>query len=48
MAMVDILGLLTVFFTLSAADLQWPELADLLDVVDAENGIARSTGGGNY
>ena len=48
--MVDILGLPTVFFTLSAADLQWPELADLqwpeladlLDVVEAENNTARS------
>ena len=28
-AMVDTLGLLTVFFTHSAADLQWPELANL-------------------
>ena len=29
-AMVDKLGLLTVFFTYSAADLQWPELANLI------------------
>ncbi len=29
-AMVDTLGLPTVFFTHSAADLQWPELARLL------------------
>ena len=42
MAMVDIISLLTVFFTLSAADLQWPELADLFDVVNAENSTARS------
>ena len=29
-AMVDTLGLPTVFFTHSAADLQWPELARLI------------------
>ncbi len=29
-AMVDTLGLPTVFFTHSAADLQWPELARIL------------------
>ena len=33
-AMVDTLGLPTVFFTHSAADLQWPELAQLLGVID--------------
>ena len=31
-AMIDTLGLPTVFFTLIAADLQWSELADLLNV----------------
>ena len=40
--MVDTLGLPTVFFTLSAADLQWPELANLLDVTDPEDNAARS------
>ena len=30
LAMVDTLGLLTVFFTHSVADLQWPELANLI------------------
>ena len=29
-------------FTLSTVDLQWPELADLLDIVEAENSITRS------
>ena len=29
-AMVDTIGLLTIFFTHSAADLQWPELARLI------------------
>ena len=41
-AMVDTLGLPTVFFTLSAADLQWPELADLLDVEESESSTRRS------
>ena len=41
-AMVHTLGLPTVFFTLSAADLQWPELANLLNVEEAENSTARS------
>ena len=41
-AMVDTLGLPTMFFTLSTADLQWPELADLVDVEEAENSTARS------
>lgn len=40
--MVDTLSLPTVFFTLSAADLQWPELADLLDVDEPQNSAARS------
>ena len=39
--MIDTLGLPTVFFTLSAADLQWPELADLLNVETAEGSTAR-------
>ena len=30
LSMVDTLGLLTIFFTHSAADLQWPELAHLI------------------
>ena len=41
-AMVDTLGLPTVFFTHSAADLQWPELARLLDCDDPENNTSRS------
>ena len=41
-AMVDTLGLPTVFFTLSAADLQWPELANLLNVGETEDSAARS------
>lgn len=41
-AMVDTLGLPTVFFTLSAADLQWPELASLLNVGETEDSAARS------
>ena len=36
------LGLPTVFFTLSAADLQWPELANLLDVDELHNSSARA------
>ena len=36
-AMVDTLGLPTVFFTHSAADLQWPELAHLIYPEDPEN-----------
>ncbi len=35
-AMVDMLGLPTVFFTHSAADLQWPELTRLLCPEDSE------------
>ena len=41
-AMVDTLGLPTVFFTHSAADLQWPELAHLLRVEDPTNSTTRS------
>ena len=41
-AMVDTLGLPTVFFTHSAADLQWPELARLLGVEDTDSSSARS------
>lgn len=41
-AMVDILGLPTVFFTLSAADIQWPGLADLLNVEETGDSAARS------
>jgi len=40
--MIDTLGLPTVFFTLSAADLQWPELATLLNVADTGNTVDRS------
>ena len=36
-AMVDTLGLPTVFFTHSAADLHWPELAHLICPSDADN-----------
>ncbi len=41
-AMVDTLGLPTVFFTHSAADFQWPELARLLGVEDPTSSTARS------
>jgi len=41
-AMVDTLGLPTIFFTLSAADLQWPELANLLDVSEPNDSTARA------
>lgn len=41
-SMVDTLGLPTVFFTHSAADLQWPELAHFLGVQDPTNSTARS------
>jgi len=40
--MVDTLGLPTVFFTLSAADLQWPELANILGVEELDSSTARS------
>ena len=35
--MVNTLGLLTIFFTHSAADLQWPELAKLICPEDADS-----------
>jgi len=35
--MVDTLGLPTIFFTHSAADLQWPELARLICPEDPES-----------
>ena len=41
-AMVDTLGLPTVFFTHSAADLQWPELARLICPEDPESSTSRS------
>ena len=41
-AMVDTLGLPTVFFTHSAADLQWPELARLLCPDDPDCSGSRS------
>jgi len=40
--MVNTLGLPTVFFTLSEADLQWPELANLLGAEERDNNAARS------
>ena len=39
--MVDTLGLPTVFFTHSAADVHWPELAHLLAVEDPTNSTSR-------
>ena len=42
-AMVDTLGLPTIFFTHSAADLQWPELAKLICPDDADSRSARNT-----
>ena len=36
MPYVDTLGLTTIFFTLSAADLQWPQLARLIFPDDPE------------
>ena len=41
-AMVDTLGLPTVFFTHSAADLQWPELARLICPDDPDSSSARN------
>lgn len=41
-AMVDTLGLPTVFFTHSAADHQWPELAHLLSPEDPDSSSSRS------
>ncbi len=40
-SMVDTLGLPTMFFTHSAADLQWPELAHLICPEDPDNPSAR-------
>ena len=42
-AMVDTLGLPIVFFSHSAADLQWPELARLICQEDPDSSSARST-----
>ncbi len=42
-AMVDTLGLPTVFFTHSAADLHWPELAHLICPDDPESRSSRNT-----
>ncbi len=41
--MVDTLGLPTVFFTHSAADLHWPELAHLICPDDPESRCSRNT-----
>ena len=41
-AMVDTLGLPTIFFTHSAADLQWPELARLICPDDPDSSTSRS------
>ena len=41
LSMVDMLGLPTIFFTHSAADLQWPELARLLCPDDPESPSSR-------
>ena len=41
-AMVDTLGLPTIFFTHSAADLQWPELARLICPEDPDSSASRS------
>lgn len=43
MSMVDILGLPTIFFTHSAADLQWPELAHLLTPDDPNSRSSRAS-----
>ena len=40
--MVDTLGLFTVFFTHSAADLQWPELTCLICPDDPDSSSARN------
>lgn len=40
-SMVETLGLPTIFFTHSAADLQWPELARLICLEDHESSSAR-------
>ena len=39
--MVDTLGLPTIFFTHSAADLQWPELAQLIRPEDSDTPLSR-------
>ena len=39
--MVDTLGLPTIFFTHSAADIQWPELANLICQDNPEDASAR-------
>ena len=41
-AMVDTLGLPTIFFTHSAADFQWPELAHLICPDDTECSLSRN------
>ena len=41
-AMIDTLGLPTIFFTHSAADLQWPELAQLICPENPESSSART------
>ena len=41
-SMVDTLGLPTIFFTHSAADLQWPELAQLICPEDSESRSSRT------
>ena len=41
-AMVDMLGLPTIFFTHSAADLQWPELARLICMDNPDSSSSRS------
>ena len=43
MSMVDTLGLPTIFFTHSAADLQWPELAHLISPEDPDSRSSRTT-----
>ena len=43
LAMVDMLGMPTVFFTHSAADNQWPELARLICTDNPESSSSRST-----
>ena len=40
-SMVDTLGLPTIFFTHSAADLQWPELAQLICPEDSDTSVSR-------
>lgn len=42
LAMVDTLGLPTIFFTHSAADLQWPELARLICPDNSESPSSRT------